>query len=88
VDVAAKNSIYQLLVDAASKGKAILVSSSDMKELVTLCDRVLVFRNGHIAVSLTGTALTYPNLVRESLSTQTLTAQAAGSKAQLGKTNG
>lgn len=69
VDVAAKNSIYRMLADAAASGMAGLVSSSDMKELAAICDRVLVFRDGRVAASLSGAELTEANLVRRSIET-------------------
>ena len=67
VDVGAKASIYTLIADAAKDGSAILICSSDMKELVLLCDRVLVMRDGRIAATLDGPSLTEANLVSASL---------------------
>jgi ABC-type sugar transport system ATPase subunit len=52
VDVGAKAEIYRLLFDAAERGIAILVSSSENPELLTLCDRILVMYRGRIAASL------------------------------------
>jgi ABC-type sugar transport system ATPase subunit len=52
VDVGAKGEIYQLLFDAAESGMAILVSSSENQELLTLCDRILVMFRGRIAAEL------------------------------------
>jgi ribose transport system ATP-binding protein len=48
VDVAAKDSIYQLLSALATEGKAIVVVSSELTELMTLCDRILVMSAGRI----------------------------------------
>jgi ribose transport system ATP-binding protein len=66
VDVQAKASIYQLVAAAAREGVGVLVSSSDMKELAALCDRVLVLRDGRIAAELRGSALSEAQLIRES----------------------
>jgi ABC-type sugar transport system ATPase subunit len=52
VDVGAKGEIYQLLFDAAEQGVAIVVSSSENQELLTLCDRVLVMFRGRVAAEL------------------------------------
>ena len=52
VDVGAKSEIYQLLFDAAEQGVAIVVSSSENQELLTLCDRVLVMFRGRVAAEL------------------------------------
>ena len=68
VDIGAKFAIHTLLRDAADKGAAILVVSSDFEEVATLCDRALVISRGQIAGELHGAALTVDNvLARASL---------------------
>jgi ribose transport system ATP-binding protein len=67
VDVGAKASIYRQIRNAAEAGTAVLVASSDSEELVHVCDRVLVFRSGSVAVELTGDSLTEERLVAETL---------------------
>jgi ribose transport system ATP-binding protein len=67
VDVGAKASIYREIRDAADDGMAVLVASSDAEELVHLCDRVLVFRSGSVAIELRGNTLTEERLVAETL---------------------
>jgi ABC-type sugar transport system ATPase subunit len=52
VDVASKAEIHELLRDAADKGIALLVSSSEYPELLDLCDRILVMVRGRVVVSL------------------------------------
>lgn len=49
VDVGARFEIYQLLADLAAQGKAILVVSSDLPELMMICDRIAVLSNGRLA---------------------------------------
>ena len=49
IDVAAKDMIYQLLRDLAGQGKAVLMVSSELTELMALCDRILVMSAGRIA---------------------------------------
>jgi ribose transport system ATP-binding protein len=49
IDVAAKDTIYQLLRDLAAEGKAVVVVSSELVELMALCDRILVMSAGRIA---------------------------------------
>ncbi|HTL56504.1 MAG TPA: sugar ABC transporter ATP-binding protein [Candidatus Limnocylindrales bacterium] len=49
IDVAAKDAIYQLLRDLAGEGKAVVVVSSELTELMALCDRILVMSAGRIA---------------------------------------
>lgn len=48
VDVSAKATIYQLLRDLADQGKAILVLSSELPEIIGLSDRTYVMRDGTI----------------------------------------
>ncbi|MGH3261458.1 MAG: ATP-binding cassette domain-containing protein, partial [Trebonia sp.] len=54
VDVGARQDLHDELRDAASHGTAVVVASSDTRELGDLCDRVLILRNGLIAAQLTG----------------------------------
>lgn len=49
IDVGAKYEIYQLIIDLASKGKGVIVVSSEMPELIGICDRILVMSNGRMA---------------------------------------
>lgn len=48
VDVGAKAEIYQLLDELACEGKALLVVSSELPELIGLCRRILVMREGRL----------------------------------------
>jgi len=49
VDVGAKSEIYRLLHELAAQGKGILLISSELPEILNVCDRIIVFRNGAIA---------------------------------------
>ena len=63
VDIATKHEIYQLMVRLAGEARAILFYSSDAEELAHLCHRVLVMREGAIAASLAGPALSAEAIV-------------------------
>ncbi|MBX9454611.1 MAG: sugar ABC transporter ATP-binding protein [Rhizobium sp.] len=52
IDVGAKSEIHRLLRDLASSGIGIVVISSELPELLGLCDRVLVVREGRVAGEL------------------------------------
>jgi ribose transport system ATP-binding protein len=67
VDVGAKVAVHELVGAAAAAGAAVLVSSSEIKELIRLCDRVLVLRDGDVAADISRADLTEARLVRESL---------------------
>ena len=49
IDVGAKYEIYQLILDLANRGKTVLVVSSEMPELLGICDRILVMSGGRLA---------------------------------------
>ena len=49
IDVGAKFEIYRTLSGLAEKGKAIIVVSSELKELTAICDRIMVLSAGRIA---------------------------------------
>lgn len=49
IDVGAKYEIYQLIIDLAKEGKGVIVVSSEMPELLGICDRIMVMSNGHVA---------------------------------------
>jgi ribose transport system ATP-binding protein len=49
IDVGAKQQVYRLIAELADSGAAILVASSEIEELLGLCDRILVMRRGEIA---------------------------------------
>jgi ribose transport system ATP-binding protein len=48
IDVGARTEIYQIINELVSRGKAILLISSDMTELLGLCDRIYVMKDGRI----------------------------------------
>jgi ABC-type sugar transport system ATPase subunit len=49
IDVAAKDMVYQLLRDLAAEGKGVVFVSSELSELMAVCDRILVMSAGRIA---------------------------------------
>lgn len=58
VDVAARAEIYRLVRRATEEGMATLWVSSDVEELATVCDRVLIMADGAIRTELSGAELT------------------------------
>ena len=48
IDVGAKQEIYRILVDLAEQGKAILMVSSELPEILGICNRILVMHDGRI----------------------------------------
>lgn len=54
IDVGAKYEIYQIMIELAKQGKAIIMISSEMSELLGMSDRILVMCNGRLTGELSG----------------------------------
>lgn len=67
IDVGARSEIYALLFKLAEEGKTILVASSDTPEILGLCDRVIVMREGRVAGALSRAEATQDALLRLAL---------------------
>ena len=58
VDVGAKRAIYEMIVQLAAQGEAILLVSSEIEEIMGLSHRVVVLSRGRVAAQLSGAELT------------------------------
>ena len=63
IDVGAKQEIYAFMDDLAKKGKAVLMISSELPEIIGLCDRVYVMREGKIVAELDRTEATQETII-------------------------
>jgi ribose transport system ATP-binding protein len=66
VDIGAKSEIYRLIDELARRGVAVLVISSELAEVVGICDRVIVMREGRLVGEVggaSGHAITQENIV-------------------------
>ena len=63
VDVAAKFDIHSLLREIAGAGASIVISSSDHEELLGLCSRILVLREGRVSCATPASGLTPAGLL-------------------------
>jgi ribose transport system ATP-binding protein len=68
IDAAAKHAIHQLLRDLAAEGKAVVVVSSELEELVSLCDRILVMSNGRIRGEFTPETWSHEKIIQAAFS--------------------
>jgi len=68
IDIGAKSEIYNLIEKLAQQGKAIVVVSSEMPEIMRISDRVLVMREGKITKELNGDEITEENIARYAIS--------------------
>lgn len=66
VDIGAKLAIHDILRKAAAQGVSMIVVSTDMEEVASLCDRAIVINRGRASAELSGAALTMENLVSQS----------------------
>jgi ribose transport system ATP-binding protein len=67
VDVGTKHEIYVLIREFAKAGGAVLFCSSEIPELVNLCDRVLVMYSGRIVRELVGDDISEEAIMRPAL---------------------
>ncbi|NNU62286.1 sugar ABC transporter ATP-binding protein [Ochrobactrum soli] len=63
IDVGTKEQIYQFIASLADEGRSIIVVSSEMPELIGICDRIIVMREGRIAGEVTGERMTEHDIV-------------------------
>ncbi|MBK5237915.1 MAG: sugar ABC transporter ATP-binding protein [Actinomycetales bacterium] len=64
VDVGAKSEIHALLKKLADEGLAIVVASSDMRELISMSDRIVVMREGEAVGEVSGAEATEEAIIR------------------------
>ena len=63
VDVAARGEIYEFIRELADSGVACLLISSDMEELLGMCRKIMVMREGQVAGFVEGDLLTEAELM-------------------------
>jgi ribose transport system ATP-binding protein len=69
IDVGTKNELYRLIRDYADAGGAVLFHSTEIPELVYLCDRVLIFYAGRVAAEIPCDKLSEEEILRAALGT-------------------
>jgi len=68
IDIGAKNEIYHIMRNLADQGKSILMVSSELPELLRMCDRILVFNKGHIRGEFSGEEATEQMIMSSAIS--------------------
>lgn len=58
IDVGAKSEIYQIMRNLSENGKGVIMVSSELPELLALCDRIIVFREGNMVCELNSSEAT------------------------------
>ena len=64
IDVGAKYEIYTLIHSLAARGRGVIVVSSEMPELLGICDRILVMSGGRVAGELSAEDATQEEIMR------------------------
>jgi ABC-type sugar transport system ATPase subunit len=64
IDVNAKVEVYELFTELTASGKSIIMISSEMPELISISDRVLIIRNFEICKELSGNEITEENILQ------------------------
>lgn len=64
IDVNAKFELYRLLHDLTKQGKSLLIVSSDMPEIVSLCNRVIIIKDGSIKGELENEDITEEKIIK------------------------
>jgi ribose transport system ATP-binding protein len=67
IDVGSKQEIYQVMVDLLRQGKAVIMVSSDLPEVISMSDRVLVMKGGRKVADLSGAEITEENILTYSI---------------------
>ncbi|MBD8554115.1 sugar ABC transporter ATP-binding protein [Rhizobium sp. CFBP 8762] len=63
IDIGTKEQIYRFIAELAHSGKSVIVISSEMPELIGICDRIIVMRNGEIAGEVAGERMNEDDIV-------------------------
>jgi ABC-type sugar transport system ATPase subunit len=66
IDVKTKFEIYSLIRRLAASGKAVVLVSTDLAEITSLCSRVLVMASGRVVAELSGEQITEREITRAS----------------------
>ncbi|WP_063100735.1 sugar ABC transporter ATP-binding protein [Escherichia coli] len=64
IDVGAKQEIYELMNRLVAKGKSIIMISSELPEVLGMCDRILVMRSGRITGELSAKEATQEKIMQ------------------------
>lgn len=66
IDVGAKTDIFRIMRNFAAEGMGVIFVGSELKEILSVCDRVLVMSNGKLTADLSGNEMNEENLVKAS----------------------
>jgi inositol transport system ATP-binding protein len=67
IDIGAKAEIYRMIRELSDGGMGIILISSELSEIIGICDRVLVLNKGGIAAELTGEGMNEEEILRHAM---------------------
>ena len=67
VDVGAKSEVHRMIIELAKQGSAVLLISSELPEILSLSDRILVITKGHVSGELAREEANQEKLLKLSL---------------------
>ncbi|HEY0793721.1 MAG TPA: ATP-binding cassette domain-containing protein [Chthoniobacterales bacterium] len=78
IDIQTKANVHAMIAELAAQGLAIILISSELPELLGMCDRMIVLREGAVAAELTRAAATQEKVMRAATAVGTATRSPAG----------
>ena len=63
IDVGAKNEIYKIMRNLANEGRGVIMVSSELPELLSVCDEIIVFNNGEINSRISSSEATEEKII-------------------------
>jgi ribose transport system ATP-binding protein len=67
IDIGAKEEIYRVMIELLKQGKAIIMISSDMPELISMSDRIMVMRGGSLVAEVEKDEISEENILQYSI---------------------
>lgn len=80
IDIQVKTEIYRQIGALAAEGAAVLVISSELPELLGICDRILVMRSGRLAGEFDAATATEESILQLAMGASVATGRANNSK--------
>jgi len=67
IDIGAKAEIYKIIAQLAEQGRAIIMISSELEEILGLCDRVIVLYHGRISAEFERSAFNQEDIIKAAM---------------------
>ena len=67
IDIGAKSEIYRIIDDLAKEGVSVILLSSELPEVLSICDRIMVMHDGKICAELNGEEITPENVLKHAI---------------------